>query len=181
MARNFFLDIESDSLDTDKAQILQLAIIDEQGKTVYARIFGFVMGLYQSPEASKAALRYNGTDPFYSQTYRPFDDGDFSEVKSILKGHNTWAHNAKYDSAVLEAYGKRYGLDLGTNWQCTMELACNTPGIGKAGQTRMKLPMLIMESISHDALDDVRNCWKLWQQCNGLGQWDKSLECNLDF
>jgi DNA polymerase III epsilon subunit-like protein len=165
--------------------VTQVAVIDDQGKTLLCQTFGVEMGAFQPKEVSQQALNYNGHSDFYRDYLRPFNADDFRQLQMVLSiSDDVWAHNATFDSAVYEAQRQRFfDKDPGSrsllNWQCTMELACKK--LGFKGQTRMKLPQLLMESVSHDALDDARNCWKLWQKCNGLGRWDTSLEVNLDF
>jgi hypothetical protein len=185
MMNDIFLDFETDGLEPSTCQITQVAVIDEQGKTLFCQTFGVQMGAFQPSEVSQQALNYNGHSDFYRDYLRPFDAVDFRRLQILLSvSDNIWAHNAPFDSAVYEAQKQRFFKDSDNyfapvNWQCTMDLACKK--LGFKGQTRMKLPQLLMESVAHDALDDARNCWKLWQKCNGLGRWDTSLEVNLDF
>lgn len=179
--QNYFIDFETDGLDIDKCQVLQYAIIDEEGRVAASRICGIKLGLYQDPAESMKAISYNG---YHYDRYcnRPvFSSRDLAIIIEITEGQRLWAHNSDFDKKVLQTMLERFkDSAVLAPMHCTMKLACKK--FGFQGQTRMKLPQLMLDSTAHDAVDDAKNCWLLWQKCHGLGQFDPQLEPkNLDF
>jgi DNA polymerase III alpha subunit (gram-positive type) len=181
MTKNLFIDLETDGLNVSTCQITQVAIIDQEGKTLYCQTFGVAFGRYQPRAESEAALMYNKLNSEYWDSLPIFDQSAMEIIQGLLAGKITWAHNALFDWAVLENHSQRWcGRPLDRcSMSCTMELACER--LGYPGQDRMKLPQLLTESVPHDALDDVRNCWLLWQKCYGLGRFNDKLQPSLDF
>lgn len=178
-----FFDFETDSLDTPRCQVTQAAVINQEGKTLFAKSYGIWQGLYIPAEESQVALNYTKTSDWQRDNLPTFSRPDFEfMVQLMLVADEVWAHNVTYDKAVLETYALRYESPIkhgAINFKCTMELACKN--FGFKGQTRMKLPALKLDSIAHDAVSDTQNCWLLWQKCHGLGPWDKTMTPDLDF
>jgi hypothetical protein len=167
---NFFLDLETTSLDTDTAQITQAALMDEGGKVLFAKCYGIILEVFEPREVSLQGLEYS----HYPEEYwglPGFKIDDLSTIVSCLsmEGAITWAHNAAFDHAVLQATANRltYGLTI-PPINCTMRLA--QPIFAPDSKTgRMKLPVLSLSSTPHDAVSDANNCRLLWHKCNNTG------------
>jgi len=179
---NFFLDLETTSLNVDTTQITQAALLDENGKVLFAKCYGIILGVFEPQEMSLQGLEYS----HHPQEYWDlpgFGMSDLSTIVSYLsmEGAITWAHNSEFDHTVLQKTADRltYGLTI-PPINCTMRLA--SPIFAPNSRTgRMKLPTLALDSAPHTAVSDANNCRLLFHKCHGTGPYNPGLLPNLDF
>lgn len=162
MTLNLFFDLETTSLNTEKCQICQLAVVNEFGVCLFAKTFGVVLDGIEDAAVVKQGLTYNGYNEEYAELLPCFGVDDLKLLKMLFAKNQVWAHNVNFDSAVLKATSLRIlGEDIfqDANYNCTMKLVHPT--------RRSKLPNLSLESVAHDSLSDTLNCWRLWKRETG--------------
>jgi DNA polymerase III epsilon subunit-like protein len=162
MAFNLFFDLETTSLNIEKCQICQLAVVNDFGICLFAKTFGVVLDGIEPAAVVKQGLDYNGYNNGYAELLPCLGVDDLRLLRMLFADNNVWAHNVSFDSAVLKATSLRIlGEDIfyDVSYNCTMQLV--NP------HRRVKLPNLSLESVAHDAVSDTLNCWRLWKRETG--------------
>jgi DNA polymerase III epsilon subunit-like protein len=163
-----FIDLETTGLTFETAQIVELAIVDINGRCLLSTRYGLdnTLKLQTATEIDKA-LEYNKLTRDELELYPPMGLNALALVHEILKsGSLVVGHNISYDMGILTATSTRlFGSDIFRDLKtyCTMGYYAKSLGI-KSG--RKKLPNLQLDSVPHSALSDVQNCRLLYQQLN---------------
>jgi DNA polymerase III epsilon subunit-like protein len=180
MLTDIFVDFETDGLDTSTCQITQAAVLDSNGKVLFAKCFGVTLDCFQPLEVTLKALEYSRYPLEYAKYLPPISAGDLRSLLSFFDSSQfIWAHNAAFDLEVFKTACRRadvFRQEYKTHWSCTMALACEG-----TDRTRLKLPTLAVGSTPHDATSDANNCRLLWHKVRGTGPYKKELELNLNF
>lgn len=156
-----YLDTETTGLD-GAAEVIELAIIDQQGNTLFNRRFRPA-----GPIPMEASFVHHIFDRDVAGAPR-FAAG-WREIVALLDGRRVVTYNAEYDARLIAQTLARYqlcgqGPDLPGTWECAMEAYAAWYGEWSAWHGHYKYKPLAFAAAAtgdrpdHSALGDARAC-----------------------
>jgi DNA polymerase III epsilon subunit-like protein len=157
------VDLETTGLNPTTGQIVEIALLDQDGRCLLSTRYDINIGLQTEKEIDDA-LAYNKLTRDALALYPVLRAGNIQLIERLLfSADYVIGHNVAFDRSFLEQASLRLlGHDCfeGITWKCSMEKLAKEKGI-KSG--RIKLPNMQLGAIAHSALSDAENCRLLWE------------------
>jgi DNA polymerase-3 subunit epsilon len=180
MSRSFrkvFVDLETSGLDPNHHEILEVALIKDNGETYLTKITP------QHPERfSEEALKVNGYSPDAWANANSLPTA-LSQIKEFLKEKDVSillvAHNAKFDYGFLEAVYKQNNIKQPFSYHTIDTVTLALEHLVPLGLDKLSLKDVCRflsiepEPDVHSALNGAKKCQEVYDKITNLSWFDK--------